>query len=218
MPASAALHIARMHRLERELEALRCEKRMLEMRVAQLREANEHLLRAKLEISHLAHHDFLTDLPNRVQLSERLTQATALAFRKHRQMAVLFVDLDRFKVINDTLGHSVGDLLLKAVARRLRDCVRTSDTVSRQGGDEFVILLAEIEHEEDAARICEKILSALTLAFKIGEQSLYISASIGISVYPTDSVCAEDLIKHADTAMYHAKEHGRSRYEFFTGK
>lgn len=199
----------------REVCALKEEKKALELLIQQLREVNENLLRAKLEISHLAHHDFLTNLPNRVQLNERLTQATALAFRKRRKLAVLFLDLDRFKSINDSLGHSVGDKLLQGVAQRLRECVRTSDTVSRQGGDEFVILLAEIEHEDDAARIAQKILAALAQPFIIAGHTLHVSTSIGISVYPTDSTHAEDLIKHADTAMYHAKENGRSQYEFF---
>ena len=199
----------------REVDVLKHEKQALEILIAQLREANENLLCAKLEISHLAHHDFLTNLPNRVQLNERLTQATALAFRKQRKLAVLFLDLDRFKSINDSLGHTVGDKLLQGVAQRLRDCVRTSDTVSRQGGDEIVILLAELEHEYDAARIAEKILVALSLPFAVCEHTIYVSTSIGISVYPTDSMQADDLIKHADTAMYHAKENGRCQFEFF---
>jgi diguanylate cyclase (GGDEF)-like protein len=199
----------------REVYALKQEKLALELLIQQLREVNENLLRAKLEISHLAHHDFLTNLPNRVQLNERLTQATALAYRKQRKLAVLFLDLDRFKSINDSLGHSVGDKLLQGVAQRLRDCVRTSDTVSRQGGDEFVILLAELEHEDDAALIAEKILAALARPFQVCEHTIHVSTSIGISVYPTDSMQADDLIKHADTAMYHAKENGRSQFEFF---
>ena len=191
------------------------DKTALEELVLHLREANAHLLASKLEMSHLAQHDFLTNLPNRVQLNDRLTQAIALAARNERRLALLFVDLDRFKGINDTLGHAVGDQLLQSVAQRLLSCVRTSDTVSRLGGDEFLILLAEIEHLEDAARIAAKILQALTLPYQIGEHQLHISASIGISVYPTDGRQSDELIKHADTAMYHAKQKGRNQYQFF---
>ena len=189
--------------------------RELELFVEQLREVNENLVTAKLKMSHLAHHDFLTNLPNRIQMRERLTQAIALAHRNARRLAVIFLDLDRFKSINDSLGHSVGDQLLQSVSRRLSLCVRTSDTVSRQGGDEFVILLSQIEQEEDAARIARKILSALSASHVIGGRTLYIGCSIGISVYPADGLDAEMLIQQADTAMYFAKQHGRNQYQFF---
>jgi diguanylate cyclase (GGDEF)-like protein len=198
-----------------ELRSAASREKELEVFVAQLRDVNEHLLTSKLEMSHLAHHDFLTNLPNRVQLNDRLAQAISLASRNERRLAVLFLDLDRFKAINDTLGHAVGDRLLQSVAQRLIACVRNSDTVSRQGGDEFVILLAEVEHQQDAARIAEKILRALAAPHQVGEHALYITTSIGISVYPLDGLLAEELIKHADTAMYHAKEKGRNRYQFF---
>jgi diguanylate cyclase (GGDEF)-like protein len=167
------------------------------------------------KISHQAHHDGLTDLPNRLLLNDRLTQAITMADRNHQKLAVLFLDLDRFKPINDSLGHEIGDRVLKSVAQRLLNCVRHSDTVSRQGGDEFVILLREIKHAQDADVCAEKILSALTTSCAIEDQELYITASIGIATYPDDGDSAESLIKHADLAMYRAKESGGNTYRFF---
>jgi diguanylate cyclase (GGDEF)-like protein/PAS domain S-box-containing protein len=167
------------------------------------------------KISHQAHHDGLTDLPNRLLLNDRLTQAIAMADRNHQKLAVLFLDLDRFKPINDSLGHEIGDRVLKSVAGRLLNCVRHSDTVSRQGGDEFVILLREIKHAQDADVCAEKMLSALTTSCAIEDQELYITASIGIATYPDDGDSAESLIKHADLAMYRAKESGGNTYRFF---
>ena len=168
------------------------------------------------KMAHLAHHDFLTDLPNRGLLSDRIANAIALARRHGKQRAVLFLDLDRFKQINDSLGHPTGDELLQSVAQRLRACVRGADTVSRQGGDEFVVLLSEIEHAEDAGRSAEKILLALAAPHDIGERQLHVTASIGISIYPDDGPDAETLIRCADTAMYHAKDKGRNNYQFFS--
>ncbi len=168
------------------------------------------------KMSHLAQHDFLTDLPNRMLLSDRIANAIALARRHGKQRAVLFLDLDGFKHINDSLGHPIGDKLLQSVAQRLVACVRGSDTVSRQGGDEFVILLSEIEHAEDAVRSAEKMLLALAAPHSIAEKELHITASIGISVYPDDGRDAETLIRCADTAMYHAKDKGRNNFQFFT--
>ncbi|HYD81717.1 MAG TPA: EAL domain-containing protein [Paucimonas sp.] len=164
---------------------------------------------------HLAQHDFLTNLPNRVLLQDRIAQAIALAKRHGTHLAVLFLDLDKFKHINDSLGHAIGDKLLQSVAARLTACVRTSDTVSRQGGDEFVILLAEDRRAEDAALTAEKVLAALASPHMIAGHELHASTSIGISVYPADGLDAEALIKNADTAMYHAKEKGRNNYQFF---
>jgi diguanylate cyclase (GGDEF)-like protein/PAS domain S-box-containing protein len=164
---------------------------------------------------HLAEHDFLTDLPNRVLLLDRLSLALMAARRKHTMLAILFLDLDDFKSINDTLGHHVGDLLLKEVARRLLKCVRAIDTVSRQGGDEFVIILADIGGVEQAAHIAGSVLQAVTKVCTIGEYTLSISTSVGISVYPNDGNDIDALIKNADTAMYHAKEAGRNRFQFF---
>jgi diguanylate cyclase (GGDEF)-like protein/PAS domain S-box-containing protein len=168
------------------------------------------------KMAHLAQHDFLTDLPNRMLFSDRVANAIALARRHGKQRAVLFLDLDRFKHINDSLGHPIGDKLLQSVAQRLVACVRGSDTVSRQGGDEFVVLLSEIEHAEDAALSAEKMLLALSAPHSIAEKELHITASIGISIYPDDGRDAETLIRCADTAMYHAKDKGRNNYQFFT--
>ena len=172
--------------------------------------------RAKsLELSHLAQHDFLTDLPNRVLLNDRITQAISFAARYSKQLAVMFVDLDGFKKINDSLGHTVGDKLLQSVSNRLVACVRRSDTVSRLGGDEFVVLLYQVEHAEDAAFISKKILSSLTEPFSIEQKHLDISASIGVSTYPGDGQDVETLIQKADTAMYAAKNLGRNNCQFF---
>jgi len=168
-----------------------------------------------LQMSHLAQHDSLTDLPNRVLFNDRLTQAIALAERQGKQLALMFVDLDHFKKINDSLGHDVGDKLLQSVAGRLLACVRRSDTVSRLGGDEFVILLSQVEHAEDAAYSARKILRALAAPHRIDNKSLDINVSIGVSTYPNDGQDAEGLMNRADNAMYEAKEHGRNNYQFF---
>ncbi len=168
-----------------------------------------------IKMSHLAQHDLLTDLPNRVLLTDRLTQAIALARRNSEQLAVLFLDLDHFKNINDTLGHAIGDKLLQSVAQRLVACGRHSDTVSRHGGDEFVVLLPQIAHAEDAALWAQKVITALWVPCSIAGAELRVSASIGISTYPNDGQDAESLLKSADTAMYHAKEKGRNNFQFF---
>jgi diguanylate cyclase (GGDEF)-like protein/PAS domain S-box-containing protein len=169
-----------------------------------------------LEMSHRAQHDVLTDLPNRLMLNDRLTQAISLALRNHHQLAVLFLDLDGFKNINDSLGHGVGDKLLQSIAERLSACVRKSDTISRQGGDEFVILLPEVTHATDAAVSAAKIIAELKKTHTVGAHSLRTTASIGISTYPESGEDAETLIKNADTAMYHVKQSGRDNYGFFT--
>lgn len=168
-----------------------------------------------LKMAHLAQHDFLTNLPNRVLLNDRVAQAISLAKRHGTHLAVLFLDLDNFKHINDSLGHSTGDKLLQSVANRLCACVRASDTVSRQGGDEFVVLVTEDRFTENAAQIADKILSALAAPHVIGEHELHVTTSIGISVYPADGQDAEALLKNADTAMYSAKEKGRNNYQYF---
>jgi diguanylate cyclase (GGDEF)-like protein len=167
------------------------------------------------KLAHLARHDFLTGLPNPALLTERLTQAIALGRRHHKQVALLFLDLDDFKGVNDTYGHVIGDRLLQSVAARLEACVRTTDTVCRRGGDEFVILLAEIEDPQDAARVAEKVLAVLLEPHVVEGVTLQIRASIGISLYPDDGDDANDLIKNADTAMYHAKAEGLSGYRYF---
>ena len=167
------------------------------------------------KLSHLAQHDVLTDLPNRVLLNDRITQAISFAARYNKQLAVMFVDLDYFKKINDTWGHAVGDKLLQAVSSRILACVRRSDTVSRQGGDEFVVLLSQVEHAEDAVFIARKILSSLAAPYSIDQKHLHINASIGVSTYPGDGQDAATLIHRADTAMYEAKKLGRNNCQFF---
>jgi diguanylate cyclase (GGDEF)-like protein/PAS domain S-box-containing protein len=168
-----------------------------------------------LQVAHSARHDFLTGLPNRMLLHDRVDQAIALARRHARQLAVLFLDLDGFKYINDSLGHPTGDKLLQSIAKRLVDCVRGSDTVSRQGGDEFVVLLSEMQQSDDAAVAARRILQAVAEAHSIDQHDLHVTTSIGVSVYPSDGLDAETLIKNADTAMYQAKENGRQSYQFF---
>ncbi len=167
---------------------------------------------------HLAEHDFLTDLPNRVLLLDRLQQALAAARRNQLMLAVLFVDLDRFKTVNDTLGHAIGDRLLKEVASRLVHCVREADTVSRQGGDEFILLLSDVAGPQGAAHAAETVLHALEQEFVLGEHIAHISGSIGIAMFPADGEELDALLKHADIAMYHAKQQGRNGYQFFSGE
>ncbi len=166
-------------------------------------------------MSYLAQHDTLTNLPNRVLLEDRLSQAIAASRRHGTRIAVLFLDLDGFKHINDSLGHAIGDKLLQSVAERLLVCVRSSDTVSRQGGDEFVVLLSEIAHADDAGISATKILNALIAPHQIGPYSLRVTASIGLATYPDDGRDAEILIKNADMAMYQAKQNGHNNYQFF---
>jgi diguanylate cyclase (GGDEF)-like protein/PAS domain S-box-containing protein len=168
-----------------------------------------------MRMLHLAQHDSLTDLPNRILFSDRLTQAMAMVHRHGKKLALLYLDIDRFKHVNDSSGHAAGDRLLQSIAERLRACVRSSDTVSRQGGDEFVILLSEVAHAQDAAVAAEKILAALSQVHRIDELELYVSASIGIVTCPEDGTSAEDLLKNADAAMYRAKDCGRNNYQFF---
>ena len=168
-----------------------------------------------LQLAHSAEHDFLTGLPNRMLLNDRISQAIVLAARHNKHVAVLFLDLDGFKHINDSLGHPVGDKLLQSIATRLVDCVRASDTVSRQGGDEFVVLLSEVELSEDAAITARRMLHAVSRPHSIDQHDLHVTTSIGVSVYPEDGLDAETLTKNADTAMYQAKESGRQSFQFF---
>jgi diguanylate cyclase (GGDEF)-like protein/PAS domain S-box-containing protein len=166
-------------------------------------------------MTHLAEHDILTSLPNRALFDDRLEQGIALARRHSRRLAVLFIDLDHFKHVNDSVGHLIGDQLLRAVALRITPCVRSSDTVSRQGGDEFIVLLSEVAHAEDAALIADKIRLAVLEPYTIANHFLHLTTSIGVSVYPDDADDPETLIQCADTAMYHAKEKGRNNSQFF---
>ena len=166
------------------------------------------------KLSHLAQHDSLTDLPNRTVLSDRLSQAIIGARRYATALAILYLDLDRFKHINDSLGHAVGDRLLQSVAARLTDCVRKCDTVCRLGGDEFVIVLADVADARDAAVCAEKILKVIAMPHLIDEHELHVTASIGVVVCPEDGTEVEGLLQSADSAMYEAKETGRSNYQF----
>jgi diguanylate cyclase (GGDEF)-like protein len=171
---------------------------------------------AEARLDTLAHYDALTGLPNRVLFRDRLTQAIARADRNRRLFALMFLDLDRFKSINDTLGHDAGDKLLKIVAERLRGCVREEDTVARLGGDEFTVILEEIREPEDAAIVGQKILAALTPPVILGGHETFITTSIGITIYPSDSGDLDSLIKNADIAMYRAKDGGKNQYQFYT--
>jgi len=171
--------------------------------------------KAEALMIHSSEHDFLTGLPNRMLLSDRVNQAIRMAIRHKRKVAVLFLDLDGFKHINDSLGHPTGDKLLQSVGKRLVDCVRGSDTVSRQGGDEFVVLLSEEEDSQDASITAKRILRAVAEAHFIDQHDLHVTCSVGVSVYPDDGLNAETLIKNADTAMYQAKENGRQTYQYF---
>ncbi|HUP30390.1 MAG TPA: EAL domain-containing protein, partial [Usitatibacter sp.] len=171
---------------------------------------------AEQRIVHMAHHDALTGLPNRVLLRDRIQQAIAQAHRAGSQLAVLFIDLDRFKTINDSLGHQLGDRLLQSVASRILVCVREGDTVARVGGDEFVIVIPDLATAADASTVCAKILEVLTNAFHLHGTDLHVAASIGIALYPNDGADAETLMRNADTAMYHAKDSGRANFQFFT--
>lgn len=171
---------------------------------------------AERRISHIAHHDALTGLPNRLLLYSSLTQAIANAQRHGEMMAVLFIDLDNFKRINDSLGHHVGDLLLQIVAQRLQTCIRQGDILARLGGDEFVLVLSSLGQGGEAAVVAGKVLKALDSTFDAGGHELHVCGSIGISIYPADGRDAETLMRSADTAMYHAKENGRGNYQFFT--
>lgn len=171
--------------------------------------------KAEEAIAFQAYHDLLTGLPNRVLLLDRIAQAISQAKRGTTQVAVMFIDLDNFKFVNDSLGHFAGDKLLQAIAARLKSCLRAVDTSARLGGDEFVLLLPQINGEGDAAMIAEKILDVFQEKFIIGEHELFASLSIGVALYPGDGDVADSLIKNADAAMYHAKNMGRNNYKFY---
>ena len=172
--------------------------------------------KAEERISYLATRDPLTDLPNRLLFNDRLEQGLVNARRKREALALMFIDLDRFKNINDSLGHHVGDLLLQEVAARMQACVRRGDTLSRLGGDEFVVTLEGLQHAEDAAQVAQKIIQSLARPMEIGGHILTTSCSIGISIFPADAEDSAALMKNADTAMYHAKEKGRRNFQFFS--
>jgi diguanylate cyclase (GGDEF)-like protein/PAS domain S-box-containing protein len=195
---------------------------LLVQKVEELYRSNEELMESAhvartmtQQMTHLAEHDSLTGLPNRLLLNDRLGQSVKLAQRNMCQVAVLFLDLDGFKHINDSLGHAIGDKLLQSIAARLTDCLRAPDTISRLGGDEFVVLLPEVRQPEDAAITARRLLQALAESHSIGGHDLHVTTSIGVSVYPDDGLNAETLIKNADTAMYQAKDNGHHSFQFF---
>ncbi len=214
---------------EKEIQAEETLKAASNHLIIMLQQANAHLVTvsseahkmaeqvkvAKDQLAYLAHHDVLTDLPNRILLLDRLNSAIELAGRKGWQLALMFLDLDRFKYINDSLGHVVGDKLLQSVAGRLLGCARHSDTISRQGGDEFVVLLPFIEQREDAALCAQKLIESLRLPHHITGHDIHVNVSIGISIYPDNGLDAETLMKNADTAMFCAKENRRNKFKFF---
>jgi diguanylate cyclase len=181
----------------------------------QLAQANEQLEEANAQLQHVAMHDALSGLPNRLLLADRLGQAIAQAERHQNRFAVFVVDLDRFKYINDSLGHLAGDAMLKEVARRLALVLRKADTLARLGGDEFVLVLNEVSNSKDVETVAAKVLADIARPVKLSDLELHTSASIGISVFPDDGTNADTLLQHADAAMYHAKKSGRNTYQFF---
>lgn len=187
----------------------------LSMIICLLEDEREAAAMAAFEIETLAYHDPLTGLPNRSLFFDRLILALAQAHRYGHRSAILFLDLDRFKEINDSLGHSIGDAILRMAGERIRHCLTDGDTVARFGGDEFTALLPQIERIEEAAKTAERILEVIRLPFIVGNRELFVTASIGVSVYPTDGQAAENLVKNADTAMYRAKEQGRDTYQLY---
>ncbi len=221
---------AREQAADRRDEAALVTARLLARREGDLREANEHLVVAVVQaqtsteaaqhatelMSIKAERDYLTGLPNRSLLADRLAQSIELAQRHGTRAALMFVDLDNFKEVNDSLGHTVGDGLLQSAAKRLQSCLRGSDTVSRQGGDEFLVLLTEVSSVQDTGVIADKLKKAMAEPHLIGTHPIFLTLSIGISLYPDDGKDVESLLSHADTAMYFAKRGGRNTYRRFT--
>jgi diguanylate cyclase (GGDEF)-like protein len=171
---------------------------------------------AEAKLLYQAHYDALTDLPNRALLHDRLSQCVIHARRRGLEVGVLFIDLDRFKPVNDTLGHAIGDALLRQVAERLRNCVRSEDTVARMGGDEFVVVLAEISEPSDASTVARKVTEAMVAPFDVGNNEVFVTASIGIATFPSGGNDAQTLISNADAAMFEAKEAGRNTHKVYT--
>ncbi|WP_052812920.1 GGDEF domain-containing protein [Desulfonatronum thioautotrophicum] len=196
---------------------------------ALLREVNEKLVIATINaqtaaeaadqavqrMTRMAQHDFLTGLPNRALLADRLERSIALAGRHGTKVALMFLDVDNFKEINDAFGHSIGDQLLQSIAKRLQMCVRFSDTVSRQGGDEFVVLLTDVEGAHGVTLAAQKMIVAVAEPHLVEDQSLHVTLSIGISIYPDDAKDIDNVLRNADAAMYYAKESGRNNYQMF---
>lgn len=216
LKAAVEDHIAKLRKANEQLVITALEAQtMTEEMTEELKTMAGEVRNAKDQMEHMAHHDFLTDLPNRIRFKERLIQAISLAKRHGKKLAVLFMDLDRFKTINDSLGHAVGDALLQAVAQRMQSCIRGADTVSRHGGDEFVALLSEVADEKSVSALANKMCKTITVPYALAGQDLHIGVSIGISIYPDDATDAETLIRNADVAMYHAKNNGGNSHRFF---
>ena len=173
-------------------------------------------IRSEERMAHLIHHDALTALPNRLLFHDRLSQAMTSANRRELMVGVAFLDLDEFKIINDTLGHDAGDALLKLVATRLSGVMREGDTVARLGGDEFTLIFVDMAHVDDIARKSQKILDLFTQPFPVMGRELYITASLGITIYPLDDNSISELLKNADIAMYRAKAQGKNTYQFYS--
>ena len=186
--------------------------------VTKQRNIEEELIIQKDALSYQAHHDYLTGLPNRILFNDRLAQAIEKAKRKSSKIALLFIDLDHFKEINDSLGHETGDEVLKEVTHRLSGVLREEDTLARLGGDEFIVILENLQQAQDASILAKKILDALVDTIKVGNDILYVSTSIGVSIYPDDGSLSEDLLKYADSAMYKAKEEGRNNFQFYSAE
>jgi diguanylate cyclase (GGDEF)-like protein/PAS domain S-box-containing protein len=180
--------------------------------------AEQVLVKMSLQMAYAAEHDFLTDLPNRLLLKDRVGQAIVSAAQHSHNIALLFLDMDGFKQVNDSLGHAIGDKLLQSISKRLLDSVRASDTVSRQGGDEFVVLLSDVDHPIATYQVVNALLAVVAKTHAIDQHELHLTASIGVSVYPDDGLDAETLIQNADTAMYQAKAKGRQSFQFFTSE
>ncbi|MDR6999103.1 DUF4084 domain-containing protein [Neobacillus niacini] len=202
--------LTKYHTLTEELE------QKIEERTEELSNKNQQLITAVHKMKHMAYHDVLSGLPNRRLFLEHLSIAIADAKRNSYKLAVVFIDLDRFKNINDTLGHDFGDLLLKHVSKQMLNCLRKMDTISRQGGDEFTILLNEISNETEIIQLIQQLQSIVAKSIRIKGHELHVSMSIGIAVYPADGSSPEELMKHADMAMYSAKEGGRNSFKFFS--
>jgi len=180
------------------------------------KEAQEKIIEQKDILNYRAHHDILTDLPNRVLFHDRLNHGIQKAMRNSNILALCFIDLDNFKIINDSLGHDIGDKVLKGVTKRLSDTLQSHDTLARWGGDEFTIIIENIDLPQDASIVAQKILDTLKEPFLIGEHTLYVTSSIGISIFPKDSIDSNSLIKYADSAMYKAKDEGKNNFKYYS--
>ena len=184
--------------------------------ITKQKEAEKTLREQTKTLDYQANHDHLTSLPNRVLFHDRLEQAIQKAKRENSKIALLFIDLDHFKEINDSLGHNIGDEVLVTTASRLSASIRDEDTLARLGGDEFIIILEELSEIQDAALVSKKILDNLSQTIYIGGATLYVSSSIGISIYPDDGISTQDLLKFADFAMYKAKDEGRNNFQYYS--